>query len=229
VRRLVLFDIDGTLLSSGGAAARPFRAALERVFGATLPTRGYSFAGKTDPQIARDLLLMGGVEDTRIRERLAEAWEHYTEGLAAEIGSATVQVFPGVRELLDQLEREPDAILGLLTGNLREGARLKLEAAGLGFGRFQVGAFGSDHADRSELPEVAIQRAEAAFGRRFAGKEVVIIGDTPLDVACGEHLGVRTIAVATGSYSEEELARCGPDFLFPSLADTAAVHRAIFG
>lgn len=229
MRRLVLFDIDGTLLSSGGVAARPFRAALERVFGATLPTEGYSFAGKTDPQIARDLLRMCGVEDAQITDRIAEVWEQYTAGLEAEIGGASVEVFPGVRELLDQLEHEPDAILGLLTGNLREGARLKLEAAGLGFGRFRVGAFGSDHADRSELPEVAIQRAEEAFGRRFAGKEVVIIGDTPLDVACGEHLGVRTIAVATGSYSEEQLRRCGPDFLFPSLADTAAVRRAIFG
>ena len=228
MKRLVLFDIDGTILSAKGASARPFRAALERVFGTSGATEGYSFAGKTDPQIARDLLRSGGVADEEIDARLETVWEHYTRGLEREIVDAETHVYPGVRDLVERLHREPDAILGLLTGNLRDGGRLKLAAAGIDFDLFQVGAFGSDHAERRELPEIAIHRAEERFGRRLAGKSVVIIGDTPLDVACGEHLGVRTIAVATGSYSEEQLRACGPDHVFPSLEEVDAVWRAIF-
>ena len=228
VRRLILFDIDGTLLTTDGVAGRAFRAALEHVFGTSGPAKGYSFAGKTDPQIARDLLLAGGVHEPSHDEGLAAVWEHYTPALERDIVDAETRVFPGVRELVARLHEEPDAILGLLTGNLREGARIKLGAVGLDFDWFQVGAFGSDHAARRELPAIAIERAEERFGRRFAGKDVVIVGDTPLDVACGEHLGVRTIAVATGSYSVEQLAACAPDHLFPTLEDTDAVWRAIF-
>ncbi|HEX6070741.1 MAG TPA: HAD family hydrolase [Longimicrobiaceae bacterium] len=229
MERLILFDIDGTLLSAAGAAGGPFRSALERVFGTSGPRRGYSFAGRTDPQIARDLLALGGVPREVADEKLELVWEIYLAGLRETLREREVTVLPGVRELLDELEAEPTVILGLLTGNLREGARLKLEAAGLGFERFEVGAFGSDHADRPELPAVAIRRAEERFGHRFSGKSVVIIGDTPLDIACGEHLGVRTIAVATGNYRPEELAACGPDHVFESLEDLEAVRRAILG
>lgn len=228
MRRLVLLDIDGTLLTTDGAAARAFRAALHQVFGACGRPEGYSFAGKTDSQIARDLLLAAGVAEEQIDRRLDQAWEIYAATLAEEVDRIRARAFPGARELVDRLHASPDALLGLLTGNVPEGARLKLESAGLRFDRFQVGAFGSDHAERRELPALAIARAEAASGRRFTGKDVVIIGDTPLDIACGEHLGVRTIAVSTGNYSSEELAACGPDHLFESLQDTDAVCRAIF-
>lgn len=230
MERLILFDIDGTLLTSNGAAARAFRAALEEVYGTSGPRGGYSFAGKTDPQIARDLLLSAGLGAESIDARLESAWELYLRGLERECLEECVQVFPGVHDLLDRLEAAPErAILGLLTGNVREGARLKLRAGGIDFERFRVGAFGSDHADRRELPGIAIERAEALLGHRFTGKSVVIVGDTPLDVACGEHLGVRTIAVATGTYSAAELEACGPDHLFDSLEDADAVWRAIFG
>ena len=227
--RLILFDIDGTLLSAAGAAGPPFRAALEEVFGTSGPSHGYSFAGRTDPQIARELLELAGVSAAHVDSSLERVWELYLAGLERSLLDTRVRVLPGVHALLDRLQDETGGILGLLTGNLREGARLKLEAAGIGFDRFAIGAFGSDHADRPELPAVAIRRAEDRFGHRFRGKSVVIIGDTPRDIACGEHLGVRTIAVATGSYPAEELESCGPDHLFETLEDTEAVLGAIFG
>jgi phosphoglycolate phosphatase len=228
MQRLVLFDIDGTLLSSGGAAARAFRTALTQVFGTSGPT-AHSFAGKTDPQIAQELLERAGLDAARVERGLAEAWSIYIDRLRQEIRAHEVTVYPGVRRLLDTLEAErARAVLGLLTGNLAEGARIKLDAAGLGFERFRVGAFGSDHARRPELPAIAVARAEQATGRRFERKDVVIIGDTPADIDCGAHLQVRTIAVATGSYSRADLAACGPDHLFEDLADTDAVLQAIF-
>jgi len=230
MHRLVLYDIDGTLLTSNGGAVRAFRAALRDVFGTDGPRAGVSFAGKTDPQIAHELLTAAGVPRARIAEGLPALFARYLERLRRELTPADTTVFPGVPALLDAVEAEgARAVPGLLTGNLREGAELKLNAAGIGFGRFAVGAFGSDHADRPELPAVAIRRAERLTGRRFGGKEVVVIGDTPADIACGAHLGVRTLAVATGSYSAEQLAACGPDHLFEDLTDTGAVLAAIFG
>lgn len=227
MQRLVLLDIDGTILDSNGAAARPFRRALEAVFGTSGPRRGYSFAGRTDPQIARDLLRMAGIDADLIDGRLDRIWPAYLDGLRTELATAAITVLPGVRELIERADEDELTVLGLLTGNVVDGARLKLAAAGIDFARFQVGAFGSDHADRKELPAVAIDRAERMFGHRFEGKSVIIVGDTPLDIACGEHLGVRTIAVATGSYGVEELSSCGPDRVFETLARTAEVWRAI--
>lgn len=228
MQRLVLLDIDGTILSSNGAAARPFRRALESVFGTSGPPRGYSFAGKTDPQIARDLLRLAQVPEDEVVEGMERIWPLYLDGLRGELEAARVTLFPGIARLVSRLDAEPSALLGLLTGNVAEGARLKLSAAGLDFDLFQVGAFGSDHPDRTELPAIAVARAERKFGHTFEGKSVVIVGDTPLDIACGEHLGVRTIAVATGSYSRDELAACGPDHVFDSLEDTDAVWAAVF-
>ncbi|MEX2582402.1 MAG: HAD hydrolase-like protein [Gemmatimonadota bacterium] len=227
--RLVLFDIDGTILSSNRAAPRAFRRALKEVFGTSGPTSGYSFAGRTDPQIARDLLRMAGLEQLDVERGLDRLWTRYLELLEQEFRSTTAVLYPGVHALLDRFDAaSEEPILGLLTGNVREGARLKLASVGIEFDRFRVGAFGSDHHDRSELPAIAVERAEAAVGHRFEGKSIVIIGDTPSDISCGEHLGVRTIAVATGSFSAEELARCRPDHLFEDLSNTGAVWEAIF-
>jgi phosphoglycolate phosphatase len=229
MQRLVLFDIDGTILSSRGAAPRAFRSALVQVFGTSGPEEGYSFAGRTDPQIARDLLTMAGIDMPAIEAGLPEVWTIYARLLGEEFTRIRSRVYPGVRELLDRLEASAEVgLLGLLTGNVEEGARLKLTSAAIAFERFRVGAFGSDHHDRRELPGIAIDRAEAAIGHRFGGKSVVIIGDTPYDVGCGQHLGVRTIAVATGTFTAGQLAGCGPDHLFEDLSDTEAVWRAIF-
>ncbi|HEV2148066.1 MAG TPA: haloacid dehalogenase-like hydrolase [Longimicrobiaceae bacterium] len=230
MRRLVLFDIDGTLLTADGAGRRAFHDALVAVFGTTGPIGDYSFAGRTDPQIARELLSAGGVEAREIELGMEGLWRAYLRNLEREVARIEVRALPGVHALLERVEAEGgDVVLGLLTGNVAEGARLKLERAGIGFRRFRVGAFGSDHADRPELPAVAVRRAEALTGHRYQGKEIVIVGDTPFDISCGEHLGVRTIAVATGGHPAAELAACGPDHLFPDLCDTAAVWEAISG
>jgi phosphoglycolate phosphatase len=229
VQRLVLFDIDGTLLSAGGAAARAFRRALVEVFGTAGPVDGHSFAGKTDPQIAFELLLAAGLGRAEVEARLPDLWEAYLRDLPGELAATPITVLPGVVDLLERLGREDGGVAtGLLTGNLEAGARMKLDAAGIGFARFALGAYGSDHAERSRLPEVAVRRAERRYDHRFEGKRIVVIGDTPHDISCGEALGVRTIAVATGSYEPSELAECSPDHLFPTLEHIDAVWSAIF-
>lgn len=226
--RLVLFDIDGTILDSDGVASRAFRQALVEVFGTSGPEEGYSFAGRTDPEIARDLLLLAGIAEDRIEGGLEDVWDRYLQLLESGLQEAAASAHPGVEALIARLDVAAEGVLGLLTGNLVGGARLKLASAGFDFDRFRVGAFGSDHHDRKELPAIAVARARQLLERQFEGKSIVIIGDTPADIACGESLGVRTIAVATGRYSVEELAACGPDFLFDSLSGTDEVWEAIF-
>jgi phosphoglycolate phosphatase-like HAD superfamily hydrolase len=228
MRRLVLFDIDGTLLSANGAGKRAIRAALLEVFGTTGPIHGYSFAGRTDPEIVRDLLRADGLGDAEIDAGLPALWFRYVENLHGELREMRIRPFPGVRALVERIEcTGGETVLGLLTGNIAAGARIKLNAAGLRFERFRVGAFGSDHAARPELPAIAVQRARELTGMEFSGKEIVIVGDTPKDVACGLHLGVRTIATATGHHSADELAACGADHVFADLSDVDAVWRAI--
>ena len=230
MRRLILFDIDGTLIRSDGAGKRAVRDALVEVFGTAGPIGGYSFAGRTDPEIVRHLLRGAGLSDADIDAGLPRLWGVYVENLRREIGRLDVRPLPGVPGLVDRVEAAGgEVVLGVLTGNVREGAQIKVDAAGLGFHRFRVGAFGSDHAERPELPAIAVRRAREAVGVGFSGKEIVIVGDTPLDVACGAHLGVRTIATATGTYSVDDLAACSPDHLFPDLSDTEAVWKAIAG
>lgn len=227
-RRLVLFDIDGTLLLSGGAGRRAITAALGEEVGSTDAFKGIRFDGKTDPQIVTELLSAAGhgIPD---RERVAALCERYVTLLEQELqgGSSGTVVMPGIFELLDRLESEASVVLGLLTGNLARGARLKLSAAGIDPDRFAVGAFGSDSAHRPDLPAVAARRAEPHFGRIPAGEEVVIIGDTPADIHCGAGIGARALGVATGGYAAEALAACDPHAVFADLSDTAAVLTAI--
>jgi len=230
MRRLILWDIDGTLLSADGAGRNAVRDALVEVFGTTGPIGGYSFAGRTDPEIVRYLMRGAGFADADIDARMPELFRRYVTKLEREIVNADVTPLPGVPELVDRMEAAGgEVVLGMLTGNVRDGARIKVDAAGLGFDRFRVGAFGSDHADRPELPAIAARRARELVGVEFTGKEIVIIGDTPLDVACGRHLGVRTVAVATGKHPVDELAACDPDHVFADLADVDAAWAAIVG
>jgi len=229
-RKLVLFDIDGTILWTDGAGRRAVFGALVEHFGVVDPG-DHRFDGKTDPQIVRELLKKAGVSDADIDARLDRILERYYSLLREELDGADHRehVFPGVHELLDELEGRDDVVLGLLTGNIEAGARAKLAAVGIAPHRFVVGAFGSDHHDRPELPEIARRRAERVLGHPINGRDVVVIGDTPADVACGVGIGARAIGVATGRYSVDELRACDAAAVFPDLTDTDAVVRAILG
>jgi len=225
--KLVLFDIDGTILWSDGAGRRAMTEALTTVFGGAGPT-DYRYDGKTDPQIVRDLMRASGHTDETIDQRIDPLMQRYLGGLERELAGGTrAHVFDGVRELLDVLEARKDIILGLLTGNIREGAAIKLSAAGIDVDRFKVCACGSDHHARGELPALAQRRAREDLGLEIPGDHIFVIGDTPADITCGQAIGARAIAVATGRYTPEELARHHPFALFSSLADTEAVMRVI--
>jgi phosphoglycolate phosphatase-like HAD superfamily hydrolase len=226
--RLVLFDIDGTLLWSDGAGRRAMEAALLAVFG-TIGPSSYRYDGKTDRQIVRELMREAGFDDSAIDARMPDVLDLYLERLERELPRSRVRTMVGVTALLGAIGRRPHHVPGLLTGNLEHGAARKLEAAGLDFGFFAVGAFGSDHERRDELPGIARRRARERLGHELAGDAMVIIGDTPSDIACGRSLGARAIAVATGGYGVDELTACEPAAVFADLGDTDAVLRAIDG
>ena len=230
--RLILFDIDGTLLWTAGAGRRAIHRALLDEMGTAGPIDGYRFDGKTDPQIVRELLNRAGHPAGNDTARVAAVCERYVALLEAELAkpSQATRVMAGVPELLDALhqpERERRVLVGLLTGNVAHGARLKLQSARIDPDRFKVGAFGSDAADRPALPAIARARAEALVGRPIAGDSVVIIGDTPDDVACARPIGARTVAVATGAYDVTSLRAAGATHVFEDLSDTAAVLAAV--
>lgn len=229
--RLVLFDIDGTLLSARGAPRRAFERAMVEVYGTAGPVATHTFDGKTDPQIARELLRLSGVDDAAIDAGLPDLWQRYTRRLRVELaapGHETV-VLPGVRALLDGLEAlDGRVVLGLLTGNIEAGAAMKLDSAGIRT-RFRVGAFGSDCERRDGLPQVAVDRARALTGRTFHAREIVVIGDTPHDVTCGRALDVHAVAVATGRHDVAALRDAGAHAVFGDLSDTAAVMQAVLG
>ncbi len=225
MKKLVLFDIDGTILSTRGVGTRSVLGAMKSVFGREVAVAdGYSMGGKTDTQIVMELLEKAGVSREETLEKLGQLWELYTSRLEREIHLCDPTVHPGVPELLERLE--PHVLLGLLTGNVERGAWIKVGRVGLE-GYFRMGAFGDRAAERRLLPAIAVRKAEALMGRRFDGKEIVIIGDTPNDILCGRHLGVKAVAVATGSYSLGELAEYEPDYLFENLGDTAAAEAIL--
>lgn len=226
--KLVLFDIDGTLLLTAGAGRRAIERALHEVFGSTGP-RDYHFDGKTDPQIVRDLMRSAGHGDDHIDTRMEDLFARYLRYLDVELTRPEhrPRALPGVHELLDALESNENVILGLLTGNLREGASAKLQSVGINPARFRVGAFGSDHEHRPELPAIAQARTKSELGVDVRGAAIVVIGDTPSDLTCGKSLGASAIGVATGRYSVAELLEYDPFAVFADLSQTDVVLRAI--
>jgi phosphoglycolate phosphatase len=226
--KLVLFDIDGTILLTDGAGKRAIHRALVEVFGATGP-EDHLFGGKTDPQIVRELMRLEGHGDSHIDEHMQRLLALYVTYLEEELstGAGGITVMPGIPELLDALDARDDILLGLLTGNLEAGARAKLTAAAIDPNLFRVGAYGSDHETRAELPAVAQRRAREELGIDVSGRDVVVIGDTPADLTCGIAIGARAIGVATGHYSVDDLRQHEAAAIFQDLSCTEDVVRVI--
>jgi phosphoglycolate phosphatase-like HAD superfamily hydrolase len=226
--RLVLFDIDGTLLNSGGVGRASMQLALTETFGSPGDPK-YRYDGKTDKQIVRDTMRLEGHSDEHIDSQMTVLIDRYLDGLKERIESRKFDVrpLPGVLEILDALEPRDDVVLGLLTGNVEAGARAKLTAAGIDPNRFRVNAFGSDHEHRPQLPAIAQRRFGESLGHQVAGEKVIVIGDTPADIECGRELGARAIGVASGHYSVADLEKHSPYAVFPSLADTEQVLATI--
>ncbi len=218
----MLFDIDGTLISTGGRAGRALLQALEETYGVRPQAAGYAFAGKTDPQIIRELLSASGVAASTIEEYREEALARYLAHLEDALAPGSAQVLPGVRELLDALVAHPQVTVGLLTGNVAKGAALKLRAAGLE-GAFRCGAFGCDAEDRNLLVPIARARALQATGIDFPGARTVVVGDAEADIQCARAGGARSVAVATGGTPRAALAALKPDALLDSLAQPHAL------
>jgi phosphoglycolate phosphatase len=224
--KVLLFDVDHTLLAAGGAGFRAMDRAFRELYGVESATRGIVPDGKTDPMLFSEAL---------VRCRLAPAGAppppelvaRYERLFAEEMSAPPAALMPGVCELLDALSEVPRVLLGLLTGNLERTAKIKVAAFGLDR-HFAFGAYGSDRADRLELPPIAVERAERLTGRRIGlGRHVVIVGDTPRDVDCALAWGATAIGVATGRSSARQLLDAGAHLVFGDLSNTHAVLEAL--
>ena len=223
--KLLLFDLDGTLILTGGAGTR----ALERTFEKLYSIRealidGVKFHGRTDPAIIRDIF-QKSFGRTYSPEESENICTEYLVFLKEEVkNSPGYTVMPGVRELLSHLSTRDDILLGLATGNIEEAAWIKLERSGIGV-FFKFGGFGSDSEEREELIRAAISRGSKLLGNRVDDKKVFVIGDTPLDIVHGRAVGALTVAVATGYYSIKELEKYEPDYLFENFLDFEKVAK----
>ena len=223
---LWLFDIDGTLILGKGAGEKALLEAMRRAFGLTVGFENIVLAGATDKKIAHELLEANGLPITD--ENVAAVIENYLEVLQDLMHPHGGELLPGIIGLLEALSARPDCAVGLLTGNVRRGAEIKLRHFGV-WHFFPFGAFADDHHDRNELGEFARQRALEYHGKEFPPERIFVLGDTPKDIACGRALGAKTVAIATGQYSLKELAEHRPDFLLADLSDTEAVLRNLLG
>lgn len=213
--RLVLFDIDGTLIRTGGAGVRAFERTGELEFQVSNGTSSMQFAGRTDMSLVREFFRRHGIAETpahfeRFFDRYVFLLDHF-------LSVCQGRLCPGVPEFLSALQQRPEPpLLGLLTGNTRLGAEIKLRHYGL-WDRFVVGAFGDDHEDRNRLAEIARERGCRVRGRSLAPEEILVVGDTPRDVACGRAIGARVLAVATGGATAAALHESGPDWVVEDL------------
>lgn len=223
---LVLFDIDGTLLTSNGMGRASIKRALEQVCGRELSTDGVSFAGRTDPAIVRDILTNTGFSTERIDGLMERCLECYADLLESSLKPEQVTLLPGVRGLLDQFSSNPRTQLGLITGNLRPTAYTKLRAGGVA-DYFPFGAFGSDHEDRKRLPAFAVERASQYCDRHFEPRNTLIIGDTQHDISCSQFFGAHSVAVATGVVDYEVLEEAGPAILLRGLEEPKALFDLV--
>jgi phosphoglycolate phosphatase len=226
--KLVLWDIDGTLVTTGGHGYWAFSDAFEKAFGRAPDLEGLRMGGRTDPDIALEILKHNQIDDPErhipdLLDGLRDALADRADAMRAE-GSA----MPGVYDALAGLGERDDVVQGLLTGNIRVNAELKLNALGLGgLVDFDIGGYGSDDSVRSALVAVARRRAQEVVGHDIPDADTVLIGDTPRDVAAAHAVGAQAIGVATGNISEDELRNCGADAVLADMRDFEALERAL--
>ncbi|MDA1027902.1 MAG: HAD hydrolase-like protein [Bacteroidetes bacterium] len=219
---LVLFDIDGTLITSGGTGRKAIAKALSEFCGVEIDMSKVALGGRTDPAIVRDCLRLGGFSEQEIPRLIPDCLAIYADELERAIRPEHVTLLPGVQTLLDQLSLHSDYSLGLITGNLKNTAYMKLGAGQIS-SYFPCGGFGSDHEDRNMLPRFARDRANTHYERTFSPIKTIVIGDTQHDVSCSRHFGAWALAVSTGMCSYELLASCEPDLLVTDLSKTELI------
>ena len=213
--RLILFDIDGTLIATGGAGERAFADVCRAEFGVLNGTLRLHFAGRTDPSIVRDFFAHHEIEPSP--ENFRRFFDRYVFHLEHVLGKLNGRVLPGVHTWLAGLgARTPPPLLGLLTGNISLGARIKLGHFGL-WDRFETGAFGDDHEDRNQIAHIARARARLRLGDDLRDDEILVIGDTPRDIECARAIGAKVLGVATGSYTVDELRAHRPEWAVRTL------------
>ena len=223
--KLVLFDLDGTILLTGGAGTRALNTLIERRYGISDAFRDFDFGGKTDPGIFREVFENNGIGS--VEEEIHVLEEEYLRLLAGYLPESAARLMPGFPGLLEDLDRDPDIQLGLLTGNFERGARIKL-------GHFDLnrylpfGAYGSDSEDRNRLVSIAVKRAAEYLRRPVRdGRNVVIVGDTVRDIECGRANGAITVVVATGGSTMENLKEHEPDAVFADFSDSKAAAECL--
>ncbi len=219
-KKLVLFDIDGTLLTSGGAGERALRRGFRERFGIDDDLTKVEIAGRTDSGIARRMLATHELPETP--ENLAMFFDGYLHYLAQELPTAQGGLLPGIVALLEALKPRADIVLALLTGNLERGAELKLTHYGV-WHYFEFGAYADDHHDRDQLGHFARTRAQEKHGVEFPPEHIFVLGDTPHDISCARAIGAKAVAIATGKFSRAELGALAPDYLFDDLANVPKV------
>ena len=218
--KLILFDIDGTLITSGGAGERALRLAVKDQFGIDVDLKTIEIAGRTDSGIVRQICRRHGLAETA--ENFTKFLDGYLLHLADLLPKVSGRLLPGILPLLGALKAREDVVLGLLTGNIERGAELKLQHYGV-WNYFEFGAFADDHHDRNELGRFACSRALERRGLEFPPERIYVLGDTPHDITCARAFGAKAVAIATGNFSRAQLAEHAPDYLFDDLGDLDAV------
>jgi phosphoglycolate phosphatase len=232
VDRLVLWDVDGTLVRVGGAGREVFEVAVRKAFGRDVTGHGVAMSGKTDPEIAREILAFAAADDATADEHLAAVLEHLERELAGAVERMRQEgrVLPGVERLLPRLHDDPGMLQSVLTGNIAANALVKLAAFGLDrWLDLDVGAFGSDHHDRRELVPIAMKKARKRHGRSYEPADVWVVGDTPKDLACARAGGARCLLVATGHFPASELRSLEADAVLDDLTDVDRVLALLAG
>lgn len=222
-QRILLFDIDGTLMDSTGEGTISMGRALQDVYGTTGPIETYNMAGKTDWQIITELMQLAGLGTEMIEASRPAAFAAYAHHVEIAAVTFKMRLLPGVESLLERLANDPTFLMGLVTGNTREAVPHKLRTVGIDPSLFKFGAFGSEHIDRNTLPSLALYRLSQMLGSPVLPESALVIGDTPRDIICARHAGIKVLCAATGQYDRETLEALAPDYLLDDLSDTEVV------